>query len=121
MPDARGRLQVRSTICPIWLLAGHGYAESFLWENEMVQALCGLIDGKLHPLDPAIEGVAAWAMVRRDGCASVLADIASVISGEHHRLRHRNGPLASFLAVDIERHLPALAEATARICKLHAD
>ena len=46
----------------------------------MVEVLRGLVDGDLHPLDPAIESVAAWAVVRRDGGASVLADIAAVIA-----------------------------------------
>ena len=50
----------------------------------------------------------------------MLADIAAVVSGEDHRLRHRNGPLADLLAINIERHLAALAKTAASIGKLHA-
>src|SRR5258708_22266655 len=77
-------------------------------------------DGELHPFDTSVESVATRAVVRGDGGAAVLAGVAAVVGGEDHRLRHWDGSFADLLAVDIERHLSALAEATAGIGKLHA-
>src|SRR5258708_21703188 len=64
--------------------------------------------------------MAARAVVLGDRGAAVLADVAAVVGGEDHRLRHWDGSFADLLAVDIERHLSALAEAAAGVGKLHA-
>src|SRR5262245_35361671 len=87
----------------------------------MVEALGRLVDGDLHPLDRAIEGVAARPIVRGDRGGTVLADIAAIIGGEDHRLGHGYRPVADLLAVDKERRVAALAEPAARIGELHAD
>src|SRR6202023_2405289 len=68
----------------------------------------------------SVESIAARAVVLRHGGAAVLADVAAVVGGEDHRLRHWDGPFADLLAVDIERDLSALAETAAGIGKLHA-
>src|SRR5262249_31092305 len=70
--------------------------------------------------DRAVESIAARAVVLRNGGAAVLADIATVVGGEDKRLRHWDGTFADLLAVDIERHLAALAETPTGIGKLHA-
>src|SRR6516164_10683723 len=75
---------------------------------------------KLHPFDSSVECIAPRAVVRGDWGAAILADVAAVVSGEDHRLRHGNGPLADLLAINIERHLAALAKTAASIGKLHA-
>ena len=49
------------------------------------------------------------------------SSIAAVIGRKDHRLRHRDRPFADLLAVDKERHLAALAEASASIGEFHAN
>ena len=53
--------------------------------------------------------------------AAVLPDIAAVVGGEDHRLRHGNRPLADLLVINIERHLAALAKTAASIGELYAQ
>ena len=103
------------------LLARHRDADSILRRDEVVRVLGGVGNGELDALDPAVESVAARAVIRGDGRAAVLADIAAVVGGEDHRLSHRNSPFADLLAVDKERHLAALAEAAAGVGEFHAD
>src|SRR5215469_1532078 len=86
----------------------------------MIRAPRGLADGKLHTFNGAVETIAPRTVVLRDRRAAVLADIAAVVGGEDHSLRHRDGTFADLLAVDIKRHLSSLAEAAAGIGKLHA-
>ena len=81
-------------------LPGHGDADGLLRRDEAIDAVRGIGDGELHTLDPAAERIAARAVVRRDRGAPVFADL---------------------LAVDIKRHLPALAEPAACVGKFDAD
>ena len=86
----------------------------------MIGVLGSVGDGDLHALDTTIEGIAAWAVVRRDRGSAVLADVTAVISGEDHRKRHGNVPFADLLAVNVQRRPAALAQAAAGIGELHA-
>ena len=61
------------------LLARHRDADSVLRRDEVVRVLSGLGYGKLHPLHSAVERVAARAIVRGNGGAGVLADVAAVV------------------------------------------
>src|SRR5438132_10351195 len=106
--------------CLAHLLPCHSNADSIFRRDEVIQALGRIAYSELHPLDRSGERIAARAVVRRHWGAAVLADVAAVVGGEDHRLRHRDGSVADLLAVDIERHLAALAEAAAGVGKLHA-
>ena len=87
----------------------------------MVQVLGGVSNGELDALNSAVESVAARAVIWGNGGAAILADVAAIVGREDHGLSHWNGAFADLLAVDKERHLPALAEAAARIRKFHAN
>src|ERR1700674_2155630 len=102
------------------LLPCHSDADSFLRRDEVIRALGRVADGELHSLHRPVKSIAARAVVLRDGGAAVLADVAAVVGGKDHCLRHRDSPFADLLAVDIERHLSALAETAAGVGKLHA-
>src|SRR5206468_3172289 len=102
------------------LLPCHGDADSVLRRDEVIRALGRIADGELHPLDRSVERIAARAIVWGHRGAAVLPDIAAVVGGKDDRLRHWDRSFADFLAVDIERHLAALAEAATGISKLHA-
>src|SRR5262245_40606770 len=86
----------------------------------MIRVLGRIGDGQLHPLNSSVESVAARAVVWRHRRAAVLSDVAAVVGGENHRLRHWDSPFAGLLAVDKEGHSTALAEAAASVGKLHA-
>src|SRR5215468_12052078 len=102
------------------LLTRHRDADGLLRRDEVIRALGRFADGELHALYRAVERIAARAVVLGDGRTAVLADIAAIVGGEDKRLGHRDRAFADFLAVDIKRHLAALAEAAAGIGKLHA-
>src|SRR5208282_3837427 len=104
----------------IRLLPRHSYSDSFLLRDKVIEALGRFAYGELHPLDFSVECIPSRAVVRGDRGAAVLPDIAAVVGGEDHRLRHGNGPLADLLAINIERHLAALAKTAASVGKLHA-
>src|SRR6185437_16254849 len=103
------------------LLARQRDADSVLRRDEVVRVLSGAGNGDLDALDSAVEGVAARAVVRGNGGAAILADVAAVVGGEDHRLSHRDGAFADLLAVDKERDLAALAEAPAGVGEFHAN
>src|SRR6266404_4064250 len=86
----------------------------------MLRALGRIADGELHPLDCSVKSIAARAVVLGHGGAAVLSDVAAVIGGEDHRLRHWDCSFADLLAVDIKSDLSALAETAAGVGKLHA-
>jgi hypothetical protein len=87
----------------------------------MIRALCRIPDGKLHPFDRAVESVAATRpVIWRIRRAAVLAYVATVIGGENHRLRHRDGSFADLFAINVQRHLSALAKAATSISEFHA-
>src|SRR5208282_4744443 len=95
------------------ITARHSYSDSFLLRDEVIQALGRFAYGELHPLDSSVECVPSRAVVRGNRGAAVLPYIAAVIPGEDHRLRHGNGTLADLFAINIERHLVALAKTAA--------
>src|SRR6516162_2624108 len=103
------------------LLPRHGDADRILRRDEVIRALGRFADGELNTLYRSIKRIAARAVVLGHGGAAVLADVAAVIRGKDHRLSHRDGAFAHLLAIDIKRHLAALAEAASGIGKLHAD
>jgi hypothetical protein len=73
-----------------------------------------------HPLDVAVEAVADRAVVRGHRGARILTDIAAIIGGEDHRLRHGDVAFAGRFSVHKQGHLAALAEAAAGVSELHA-
>src|SRR3954469_7490130 len=86
----------------------------------MIHTLRGIRDRELHALDAAIEPVAARAVVRRNGSAAVLADVAAIVGREDHRQRGGNDPFTDLLPVGIQSHLTALSKPSAVIAELHA-
>src|SRR6266446_4163060 len=104
----------------IRLLPRHSDADSIFRRDEMLRALGRIADGELHPLDCSVKSIAARAVVRGHGGAAVLADVAAVVGGEDHRLRHWDCSFTDLLAVDIKSDLSALAETAAGVGKLHA-
>ena len=76
----------------------------------MIRALGRVGDGELHPPLTA----AALAVVLGHGGAAVFADVAAVIGGEDHRLRHWDGPFADLLASSLITPLKDLHHSSLR-------
>src|SRR5262249_60239658 len=95
-------------------------AAPLLGREELIRALGRSPKAGLHALARPVEGVPARAVVWGPGGTAVFADIAAVVGRENHRLGYRDRAFADLLAVYIECHLPAFAEAATGIGKLHA-
>src|SRR3954451_8193736 len=94
--------------------------DSLFRRAEMIRVLRRISEGELHPFDHSGEGVIPRTVVGGDGGAAIHTDVAAVIGGEDHRLRHWDRPIADRLAIDVERYLSALPESTAGVHELHA-
>src|SRR5215469_4048571 len=86
----------------------------------MIDALGGVGDSKLHSLDRAIELVSTRTVIQRDRRAGIHANIAAVISGEDHSLRHRYFAFSGFLAVYEHGHFAAFTQTATGVGELHA-
>jgi hypothetical protein len=74
------------------------------------------VDFDLHPFDFAVELVAAWAVVFRDGFAHVTPDLRRLVQPEGKEMCALDAPFSKLLAIEKQRDVRSLAEtATAQV------
>src|SRR3954454_4228824 len=98
------------------LLEAHGQVEAVLRPDQLVVVVEAQVD--LDPLHAA--GEPPPLVVRGDRGAELVAHVTGLVGAEQERLGALDVALADRDAVDVQRHVAALADAATVVGELHA-